>query len=242
MKTTSVILSILLLCCAVLGDVYLTISLDESAVTYPPSRDGEVEDTKISSGSALWQSYGYYTIYKTACVALGFTAMGIASSLFIGGIFAEILSGRDHAQREYTRGKIIMWTGIATAYGLSLFAPKIVAHNIRMDDPNSDYDRLLESGLIVEATSNAIGLGMMILGYNIDKDFWTDALVIAGFLFYYVPTPTVMYSTYMNCNSQSPAPTANLNIRACTFSITDLPDGSRDYSFKIDLANAIDYR
>ncbi len=242
MKMITIISFLLILLATVFGEVRLSLEIEDRSLDYLPKSGGEFDDSRLSSGSAAWQSYGYYTIYKTACVALGVSAVGFATGYSIGGIFADLLGNDAEANLQYAISNVILYGGIATAYGLSLFAPKIVAHNIHMDDPNANYDRLLESGLITEATCNALGIGLMILGYQLDHDFWTDALVIAGFLFYYVPTPTVMYSTYMNCDSRTPSPSANLNVRACTFSVTDLPDGSRDYSFKIDLANAIYYR
>ncbi|HDR91239.1 MAG TPA: hypothetical protein ENN75_03200, partial [candidate division Zixibacteria bacterium] len=171
-----------------MAGVHLDFGLETRYSTIPD----DPADTRISSGSAIWQTYGYYGIYNSGCAAVGMTTAGFASGFIIGGIFGEILGGKSYAEKEYRRGKIILWSGTAAAYGLALLGPKIVAHNLRQDDPNAPYDEILQSGLITEAACNAVGIGFLALGWSIEEGFLANALVIAGFLCFFVPTPTVM--------------------------------------------------
>ncbi len=243
MKTAFTFLAMLLLALPSMGEVHLSMTLGEKYGAYSSTLLAETpEDTRLSTSSAIWQTYGYYGIYKTGCVALGMTAMGIASGFFIGGIFSEVLGGGSYAEKEYRRGKVIMWTGIAATYGLAFFGPKIVAHNLHQDDPNAPYDEILQSGLIAEAACNAVGIGFLALGWSIEEGFLADALIVAGFLCFFVPAPAVMHSTYNNCEPAEPLNAMNMRFGAVSFGIADYTDGSRDYSFKIDLANAIDYQ
>ncbi len=228
---------------ALFGAGQLSLRLDDSRMDYSASRISEgIPDTRISTGSAIWKTYGYYGIYKTGCVALGMAAAGTASGIFVGGAFTEILGDRYGAQKQVSKGKIILWSGVAAAYGLSFFAPKIVAHNLRQDDPNAPYEDILESGLISEAVCNAAGIGFLALGWSIEEGFWSKALVTAGFLCFFLPTPTVMHSAYTNYESPSPTSAMNMCFGAMSFGIIDYSDGTRDYSINFDVAKGLHYQ
>ena len=208
------------------------------------SADFELENdfsagtARLSTGDLVWQTYGYYGIYKLLCVSIGVGSLGFSSGFSLSAVIAELFGDTEESERQSRRAGCIIFLGVGSAYCLSLFGPKIVAHNIRQDDPEAPYNEILNRGLITEAACNATGIGLIWLGESIDEQPWTGILSAAGALLFFIPAPTVMYRTYKGHDfphGNEPSARRRLELPAASFTITDHWDGSRDWTIMLDM-------
>lgn len=235
-KTIALILVGLLLCNPIVAELSLNIQLDDNTIAhrhadYAVTGSGEVDNT-LTSGQLTWRTYGYYGIYKLLCVSLGLFAVGYATGFAISSMFVGVLGADAEADRLSTQGKWILWTGIAAAYGLALFGPMIVDHN-------TGHRSHMETIYPVELACNAGGILCIALSDKTDSGLLTGLLYTSALILFFIPVPATMshfYETYESPPLPSPGESARMNFRAATFSITDRPDGSRDWTLSFDFA------